>query len=108
MNMNASFSPQKPQIFFDLGIVLPPADPLGNFIIESLNPHLKLKRAGRKLPDQLPQSLRQAIGDHLKMQKQSRPVTLQEKLQNPLPDFQIQVERAVHKLEMPHPALQQR
>src|SRR3954468_22559780 len=100
MHMHAGFGSKESQIFLDLGIVLPPTDPLGHFFVESLNSHLKLKRPGGKLPNQLPQSLRQAIGNHLKMQKQSWTIALQEKLQNPLADFQIQIECAVHEFEM--------
>ena len=71
VHVHARFRSQKPQIFFQLEIVLPPTDSLGHFLVESLNPHLKLKRARRKLANQLAQRLRQAVRDHLEVQKQS-------------------------------------
>src|SRR5882672_11519780 len=91
MHMHARLCSQKPQILFHLAIVLPAADPLGHLVVKSLNSHLKLKRPGRELPDQLSQSLRQPIRDQLKVQKQSRPISLEEKLQNPLPDFRFRL-----------------
>ena len=54
------------------------------------------------------QRLGQAVGDHLKVQKQSRRVTLEEKLQDRAADVEVQVERPVDKLELPAAAVQQR
>ena len=107
MNMNASLPAQKSKILFQPAQILPAADQLADLLIERLHADLKLQRAGRKFRDDRSERLRQSVWNHFKMKKQARLVSLQKKLQQRLADIQVQVERAIHELEMLHPAVEQ-
>ena len=101
MHVHAGLLAQKAQVVGELRIVLPPADPRGDLLVESLYAHLKLQRARREARDRLTQRIGQAIGDHLKMQKQSRRVALEKELQDRPADVDVQTERAIDELELP-------
>ena len=51
VDMHAGLFAQKTQVVLQLGIVLPTADEVRDFIVERLNPHFKLQRAGGEAGD---------------------------------------------------------
>src|SRR5205823_1264445 len=107
VKMNAGAGTQKTNIVGQLGIILPPADQPAHLRIERLNADLKLQCAGRKPGDQLAQRVRNPVRNHFKMDEQSRPAAIVKELKNCLADVEVQVEGAVNKLELLHPAVEQ-
>src|SRR5882672_12155892 len=106
MYVNRSLLTQKPQILREARVVLPTADQLANLGVQGLNPDLKLQRPRRETGDDLPQRVGKSIRNHFEMGEEARTVTGEKELQNGPTDVQVQVERAIDKLELPHTALQ--
>src|SRR5690348_6374252 len=88
-------------------VILAAADKLFNFEIERLHANFELQRTRWKPGDDFPQCLRQAIRDHLEVKEKSGPMTRQKKLQNRTAEVHIQIEGAIHKLELLHTAIEQ-
>src|SRR5205823_11829216 len=107
VKMDAGPRAQKTDVIGQPVIVLPAADQSANFRIEGLNADLQLQCAGRKPRDQFAQGVRKPVGNHFKMDEQAGPVALMKKLKDGFADADIQVERAVNKLEKLHPTLEQ-
>src|SRR5262245_18788209 len=95
------------KVVLQLPHILPAADEPADLVIERLDADLELERARWNLCDDLAQGLRQAIGNHLKVEEQSRLVTVEEELQERFADVVVQVERAIHELELLHTAVEQ-
>ena len=73
--------------------------------VEALNAHLKLQYARRELGDHVLEPIRQVIGNDFEMHKQvwcdiSVRQAIQKKLQNPQRRINLQIECAIHKLEV--------
>ena len=82
-------------------------DALGDFRIERLDADFKLQRAGRKTGDGPSQFIRQPVGNHLEMEKQSGPAAIEKKFQHGQGRIEIEVEGAVDELKLPHAAVEQ-
>ena len=106
MNVDASFAAEKMKIFRKPFVILPAADELADFRIKGLDADLELQRAGRKLGNDFSQLGGQPVGNHLEMIKISQLMPRQKKFQNCLTRQDVQVERAIHKLELLQAALQ--
>src|ERR1043165_7728901 len=106
MNMHAGLCAQETQIVRELFVILPALDASAHLRIESLNPDLELKRAGRKPGDHFTKSIRQAVWNHLKVEKQAGLIAREKEFEDRFARVQIQVERPIDKFEMLHAALQ--
>ena len=76
--------------------------------VETLNADLKLQDTGWKLRNHVLELVRQVIGNHFKVNKQARHHPVQEELQYPHRGIDLQIEGAIHKLEVARAALVQR
>ena len=84
-----------------------PGDQLFDLRIEGLDANLELQPARRELRDEFPQSERQPVRHHLKVDEEAVGPAIQEELQDGAAGARVQVERAIDKFELPHAALQQ-
>jgi hypothetical protein len=66
-----------------------------------------LHRAGRELGDGFAQRLGQAVGNHLEVIEISGLMAGEEEFENGAAGVEIQVERAIHELELLHATIQQ-
>jgi hypothetical protein len=107
VDVDTGLAPEEAQVLLNLSVVLSAADALRDFFVEGLYADFKLERAWRELADQLAQSLGQAIGDHLEVQEQAGHVALQEELEDSAADVEVEVEGAIHELEMANAALEE-
>src|SRR5216684_2221650 len=107
MNVNACFIAEKSKVVVETSVILMAADVLCCGGIKGLNTDFKLQCARRKLRDDLPQGLRQPVRNHLEMHKQSRPKMIQKELENRPARRRIQIEGAIHELELLRPAVEQ-
>src|SRR5262249_15108394 len=92
---------------FEFAQILPAANQLANLLVERLHADFKLQRARRKPRDALAKRFRQTIRNHLEVQEETRPVTSEKEFQQGPAALEIQVERAIHELELLHPSIQQ-
>ena len=99
MDVDAGLLAQEREIVGELGVVLAAADSIGHLLVESLDSDFELQSGGGELLDQLAQRLGEAVGDHLKVQEEARPVPVEEELEDGFGGIQIQIEGAVHELE---------
>src|SRR5262245_14583744 len=98
---------KKPEIVFQLTMVLPTADELANLLVERLDANLELQRARRKFCDDLSQRFRQSVRNHFKMEKVAGTISFQKELQDRLAALDVEIESAIDKLELLHPAFDQ-
>src|SRR6478735_1732204 len=105
--MDSGIVPQPTEILFGDSVVLATADQLADFLVECLDTDFELQGAGGELQDQAAERVRQTIGDHFKVQEQSRFIVIEKELQNRLTDSQVQIECAIDKLELPCPLREQ-
>src|SRR5439155_19785734 len=103
--MHAGMLAEEPEIVLQFVEVLPPADPPADLFIERLNADLELQRSGRELRNDLSQSVRQPIWNNLEVKEEAGLIAFQEKLEERLAGVQVQIEGAIHKLELLHPAV---
>ena len=101
---------QPVQVGQGFGVVLPARDALLHLGVEALDADFELQHTGRKLRDQDLEPVRQLVRDQLKVHKLvrgrwSRRQAVQKKLQDARRGLDLQVEGAVHKLELPRAAL---
>src|SRR5437870_3140516 len=100
VNVNTCFIAEKSKVVVEASVILMAADVLCCGGIKSLNSDFKLQSAGRKLRDDFPQWLRQPVRNHLEMHEQSRPEMIQKELEDRPARRRIQIEGAIHKLEL--------
>ena len=107
VNMHAGFAAQEMKVVRELVVVLPAADESAHGFVEGLDADFKLQRARRKFGDGFAQGFRQPVGDHFKVEEMSGLIACEKKIENGFADADVQVEGAVHKLELPHAAINQ-
>ena len=78
-----------------------------NLCVKGLNAYFELQATGGKLRDHFAQSLRQVIGDNLKMQKQVLVEAMMEKLQYSQAVVNLKIKGPVDKLEVARASLVQ-
>src|SRR5437879_13293418 len=105
--MNAGSGAEESKVLVQPLIVLSGFEQLGNLLIKGLDADLELKRARRKPGDDFAQSLRQAIRNHLKMEKMPRLIAFEKEIQNRAAYVHIEIECAVHEFELFHTAVEQ-
>ena len=88
-------------------IILPAADGRADFLVERLDADLELQRARRELGDDFAQRFGQPVGNHLEVEKMPGLVPLQKEFEDGLAGSDVEIERAVHELELLHAAVQQ-
>src|SRR6185295_8710189 len=98
---------QEPEIPGKFLEILSAADEPADFGLECLDSNLELQCARGKLFDDFPQGVGQTVRDHFEVDEQIRPEPFAEEMQNRAADFEIQVERAIHKLELFDASVQQ-
>ena len=107
VDVNAGFAAQKIEIIRQPFTVLPAADERADFGIERLDANLELQRAGREPGDDLAQFGGQPVGNHLKMIKMAGLMAREEKFEDGPAGGDVQIERAVHELELFHAPVEQ-
>ena len=75
--------------------------------VEGLDADFELEASLWEPGESIPQAGRQAVRDHLEMEKQPGTETFQEEIQDRLADPEVQVEGSIHELEMPGAPVQQ-
>src|SRR5439155_3335148 len=103
----AGLVPQKAKVIFQPLIVLAALDQIADFLVEGLDADLELERAPRKLRDHRAQGFGQPVGDHFKMEEMSGLIAFEEEFQDGPADGEVEVERAIHELELRYAAIEQ-
>src|SRR5205814_2449743 len=83
------------------------ADSFADVGVERLDADFELERSRREAGDDFAQRFGEAVGNHFKMEEESRLIAFEEKLQEPTAGAQVQVEGAVHEFEVLDPAFEQ-
>lgn len=100
VHMDAGALTKKAEVVGQAGEVLAARDVFGGGIIEGLNADLELEGAGGKAGDDAAQSLGQAIGNHLEMDKKAGAPAIEKELENGGAGGEIEVEGAINKFEL--------
>jgi hypothetical protein len=107
VDVHRGLGPEKMKIIREPLVVLPAADERPDFGIEGLDTDLELERAGRKAGDDRAQLGGQAIGHQLEVIEPARLMPLKKEFQDRPAGGEVEVERAVHELELFQSAIQQ-
>ena len=98
---------RKRRFVFQPLVILAALDQLRDLLVEGLNAHLELERAGREPGDDLAQRLRQPVRHHLEVEEVPGPVPFEQELQDRPAGIDVQIEGPIHKLELPHAPVEQ-
>src|ERR1017187_7827306 len=107
MDMDARLIAEPAQVLLDLRVVLAATDKFGDSLVECLDADLELERSGWELPDRFAQRLRQAVGNHLEVHKQPRPMPFEKELQDGRTGLQVEIEGAIDELKLSQAAVEQ-
>ncbi len=92
---------------FEPLVILAPLDSGCHFRVECLYPDLKLEHPGRKPGDYLAQRLRQPIRNQLEVEEVPGTVMRQQEFENGAAVIEVQIESAIHELELPRATVEQ-
>ena len=107
VDMNACLLAQEMEIVLEAGVILATFDERADGFVERLNANFELQRAGRKTGNHFAQRGGQAVGDHFEVVKMAGLVALKKEFKDGFAGRDVEVESAVHELELLNPALKQ-
>ena len=103
MDMHAGLPTQEAQIIFEPRVILSPLNQRARLLVEALDANLELQRAGGELRDDFAQRFWQTVRHHLEVEEHAGLMAVQKELEQRAAHQQVQVEGAVHELELLHP-----
>src|SRR5262249_37414664 len=107
VDVDTRFPTEPAEVFLDPRVVLATADEFRDVFVEGLDADLELQRPRAEFPDGFTERIGQAVGNHLEVDEQIRPIAFEEEIQDRRADFEIQVEGAIDELELSHATVEQ-